>query len=108
MFLNGDAHYKNFSLIEPPLGDFKLRPAYDLLNSRLHADDSDFALEEGLLPPNRAGGKVAQQFYRLGELAGISKKQIEKVFNLLTSKNDEVLQLIEASFLEEKFKRNYT
>jgi serine/threonine-protein kinase HipA len=108
LFSNGDGHFKNFSLIETPLGDFKLSPAYDLLNSRLHVEDSDFALEEGLLPPNRAGGKVAQQFYRLGELAGISKKQVEKVFVVLTSKSDAVLELIETSFLEEKFKRNYT
>jgi len=27
LFSNGDAHFKNFSLIETPLGDFKLSPA---------------------------------------------------------------------------------
>ncbi|MGB0982290.1 MAG: type II toxin-antitoxin system HipA family toxin, partial [Winogradskyella sp.] len=31
LFSNGDAHFKNFSLIETPLGDYKLSPAYDLL-----------------------------------------------------------------------------
>jgi serine/threonine-protein kinase HipA len=50
LFSNGDAHYKNFSLIETELGDFRLSPAYDLLNSRLHINDGDFALEEGLYP----------------------------------------------------------
>ena len=108
LFSNGDAHFKNFSLIETPLGDFKLSPAYDLLNSRLHIDDKDFALEEGLLPPNLSQGKVTAQFYVLGEQAGISKKQTVKVFNDLTSKNDAVLALIKASFLNEKSKRNYT
>lgn len=108
VFSNGDAHFKNFSLIETPLGDFKLSPAYDLLTSRLHIDDKDFALDDGLLPPNLAQGKVTEQFFNLGEHASISKKQVEKVFKNLTSKQDEVLALIEASFLNDKSKRNYT
>ena len=107
LFSNGDAHFKNFSLIETPLGDYKLSPAYDLLNSRLHIDDKDFALDDGLLPPNIAQGKVTEQFYSLGEQAGISKKQVEKIFKSLTAKQDKVLTLIEASFLDDKFKRNY-
>jgi len=108
LFSNGDAHFKNFSLIETPLGDFKLSPAYDLLNSRLHIDDNDFALEDGLLPLHLAQGKITTQFYRLGEQAGISKKQIEKTVKVLTSKNQEVIKLIKASFLDEKAKKNYT
>ena len=108
LFSNGDAHFKNFSLIETPLGDFKLSPAYDLLNSRIHIDDNDFALEEGLLPPNLAQGKISTQFHILSEQAGIPKKQTEKIFKDLTSKQEDVLTLIEASFLNEKSKRNYT
>ena len=50
LFSNGDAHFKNFSIIETPLGDFRLSPAYDLLNTRIHVSDSEFALEDGLLP----------------------------------------------------------
>ena len=57
LFSNGDAHFKNFSLIETPLGDYKLSPAYDLLNSRIHIEDSDFALQDGLLPGNLSQGK---------------------------------------------------
>ena len=104
---NGDAHLKNFSLIETPLGDFKLSPAYDLLNSRMHIEDRDFALEEGLLPSNISKGKVTEQFFKLGELAGISEKQIIKVFKELTSHEDRVLHLIEVSFLNIKMKRSY-
>jgi len=107
LFSNGDAHFKNFSLIETPLGDFKLSPAYDLLNSRIHIDDNDFALVDGLLPPNLAKGKTTTQFYILGEKAGISKKQIDKVFKNLTVKQDNVLALIDLSFLNEKSKKNY-
>ena len=42
LFSNGDAHIKNFSLLETPLGDYRLSPSYDLLNSRIHIDDKDF------------------------------------------------------------------
>ncbi|WP_435139108.1 type II toxin-antitoxin system HipA family toxin [Formosa sp. A9] len=104
---NGDAHFKNFSLIETPLGDFKLSPAYDLLNSRIHIDDRDFALEDGLLPSNLNSGKVKEQFFKLGELSGIADKQILKVFESMTSHQDKVLKLIEASYLIDKLKRNY-
>lgn len=104
---NGDAHFKNFSLIETPLGDFKLSPAYDLLNSRIHIEDNDFALNEGLLPSNQKKGKIVEQFIKLGSLAGIAKKQIDKVFKTLTSDEEKVIELVNSSFLNEKTKRNY-
>ncbi len=104
---NGDAHYKNFSLLETPLGDFKLSPAYDLLNSRIHISDTDFALCEGLLPKQESTRQIHAQFFALGEKAGIPKKQIDKIFDDLTSHDEDVKQLIHNSFLSEKFKRNY-
>ncbi len=104
---NGDAHIKNFSLIETALGDFKLSPAYDLLNSRIHIEDRDFALEDGLLPLDKSNGKVSEQFFKLAELAGISKRQFEKAFKSMTTNQDKVLSLIELSYLGEKTKRNY-
>lgn len=60
LFSNGDAHFKNFSLLETPMGDYCLSPAYDLLNSRIHIEDRDFALEDGLLPRNLAQGKISK------------------------------------------------
>ena len=45
---NGDAHLKNFALLETSSGDYLLSPAYDLLNTRIHVDDADFALDKGL------------------------------------------------------------
>jgi serine/threonine-protein kinase HipA len=35
LFSNGDAHFKNFSILETSFGDYRLSPAYDLLNSRI-------------------------------------------------------------------------
>lgn len=104
---NGDAHFKNFSLLETELGDFMLSPAYDLLNSSLHINDSDFALEDGLLPKIQSKGKIKEQFYVLGEMAGIQSKQVDKIMKLLISKEDEVKTLINQSFLSEQMKRNY-
>jgi serine/threonine-protein kinase HipA len=107
LFSNGDAHFKNFSLIETPMGDFQLSPAYDLLNSRLHVQDSDFALDEGLLPKSMAKGKVVNQFYILGKEAGLADNQIAKIHQSMLSNSGIVETLISASYLNERSKRNY-
>lgn len=107
LFSNGDAHFKNFSLIETSFGDFKLSPAYDLINSRIHINDSDFALEQGLLPPKDAQGKIREQFLTLGKMAELSNQQTEKILLNLCSHKSQVLDLIGRSFLADQFKRNY-
>ena len=107
LIANGDAHCKNFSLTETALGDFRLSPAYDLLNSRIHINDKDFALDEGLLPKQYSKGKIRDQFFILGEKAAIPNKQLNKILDLLTSKVEDVSFLIQHSFLSERMKRNY-
>ena len=108
LFSNGDAHFKNFSLIETPLGDYRLSPAYDLLNTRIHIEDSDFALDDGLLPKNLAKGNVWIQLNLLAEKAALSKVQKDGIFKNLLSKKEEVEYLINSSYLNERTKRNYT
>jgi serine/threonine-protein kinase HipA len=107
LFSNGDAHFKNFSLLETPMGDYRLSPAYDLLNSRIHISDKDFALDDGLLPKNKAIGNISQQFSLLAELVGISKKAFEGLLTSMLGQADKVEKLIVASFLSDKTKRNY-
>ncbi|WP_461632561.1 HipA domain-containing protein [Labilibaculum euxinus] len=107
LFSNGDAHLKNFSLLETSMGDSRLSPAYDLLNSRIHVEDSDFALEDGLLPKNLAQGSIEKQFFILAGKAELNEKQVQKIFELLTGNMERVERLILASFLSEKTKRNY-
>jgi serine/threonine-protein kinase HipA len=107
LFSNGDAHLKNFSITETPLGDFKLSPAYDLLNSRIHIEDKDFALNEGLLPASMRRGNVAKQFQLLANSAGIPEKQMNAILALMVSKLDQVKILIDASFLKERIQRSY-
>lgn len=107
LFSNGDAHFKNFSLLETPMGDFRLSPAYDLLNTRLHIADSDFALEDGLLPRNLAKGNIMEQLHLLADHAGLVKSQIDRSLEILLSNKEKVEDLISVSYLDEKAKRNY-
>lgn len=107
LFSNGDAHFKNFSILETPMGDFRLSPAYDLLNSRIHMDDNDFALEDGLLPRNLSTGNIRSQFSILAQHAEINEKLFDNILIPMVSKSDKVEVLINASFLNEPSKRNY-
>ncbi len=107
LFSNGDAHFKNFSLLETPMGDYRLSPAYDLLNSRIHIEDRDFALEDGLLPRNLAQGKIAAQFAVLAAEAGITEKVSEAIMRTMKGQSQFVEKMIAASFLSERTKRNY-
>lgn len=107
LFSNGDAHFKNFSLIETPMGDFKLSPAYDLLNSRIHIEDKDFALDDGLLPRNLAQGKIIQQIRILSEKAGISDIVFNEILSTMLNHSEFVERLTFSSFLNDKTKRNY-
>lgn len=107
LFSNGDAHFKNFSLVETSLGDFKLSPAYDLLNSRIHIEDKYFALDDGLLPRNLAHGKISKQIKVLSEKAGISETIHNEIINTLLNQSELVKKLTFSSFLDEKTKRNY-
>lgn len=107
LFSNGDAHFKNFSLLETSMGDFRLSPMYDLLNSRIHINDNDFALDDGLLPPNLAQGKISKQFAIVAEQAEIKEKIFNDILNLMLSQSKLVDKIISSSFLNENTKRNY-
>lgn len=107
LFSNGDAHFKNFSLIETPQGDFRLSPAYDLLNTRIHMDDSDFALDDKLLPKNIAKGTILDQFKLLADKADLSKNQKDVVINNLFTNSEKIEKLVGVSYLSDKVKRNY-
>ena len=107
LFSNGDAHFKNFSILETPFGDYRLSPAYDLLNSRIHIEDKDFALDDGLLPGNIFQGKIGLQFAKLAETAEINEKSFQEIIALMISRSDLVEKMVAASFLNDTTKRNY-
>ena len=107
LFSNGDAHLKNFAILETPMGDHRLSPAYDLLNTRIHVDDSNFALEGGLLPKSMAQTTIAGQFKILAEKVEIKPKQFDTIMAGMMENSEEVIRLSNASFLEKSTQRNY-
>lgn len=112
LFSNGDAHLKNFSIIDRGGGDFRLTPAYDLLNTRLHVDDTDFALDKGLFKTDRSeffkGGKATGiTFRQFGLSIGLPETIVDKELSVFTTKHPLIDELIGSSFLSEKLKRQY-
>jgi serine/threonine-protein kinase HipA len=107
LFSNGDAHVKNFSILETPLGDYRLAPAYDLLNSSIHIKDNVFALQDGLLPKHLAQGKIMHQFSALATQAGVLPKTFAGISKKMLSGSGKVEQLTNSSFLDDTTKRNY-
>lgn len=93
-------------------GDFRLAPAYDLLSTRIHVDDTDFALNKGLFKTDRS------EFFKGGKAIGVSFKQFalsiglpetiaDKELSFFTTKHPLIDELIDRSFLSEKTKRQY-
>lgn len=114
IFANGDAHLKNFSIRETQSGDHILSPAYDLMNTSLHIDDGDFALEVGLIPKYRysdvydkTGHPCQDDFRTFGQMIGVLPKKIDEVISMFSNKSDEVESMIERSFLDDRTKRMY-
>lgn len=114
LFSNGDAHLKNFSLLESSKGDYLLSPVYDLLNTKLHVDDSDFALDKGLFlddfkseqyKKNKHPNKL--DFVEFGRRIGVSENRIEKLMAPYLEKQPLMETLISSSFLTEANKRGY-
>lgn len=107
LFSNGDAHLKNFSLLETEDGDFILSPAYDLLNTEMHQAEIDFALRGGLYPKAQYQGKILNQFLQLGKLANIPEKMADQLLAIMLNNSEEVARLIRSSFLDESAQKNY-
>lgn len=113
IYANGDAHLKNFSLILNGQ-DYRLAPAYDLLNTNLHVNGDDFGLGGGLSPDieksdvfDKTGHPCRPDFERFGNKIGLVKRRMDKILNKYTSLPESALNLIARSFLPEKAKRNY-
>jgi len=96
--------FKNFSILETGLGDYQLSPAYDLLNSRIHVKDTDFSLDQGLLPSSMRRGQIAKQFAKLADLAGISPQIFDQVIARMVSGNEQAQQSVSASFFSQSSK----
>jgi len=110
---NGDAHIKNFSLLETPDGDFRLSPAYDLINTSIHLpNDSIFALRKGLF---KEGDKIAcpmgiytgNTFFEFGKRLGLSEKIIKREIDKFCADYTKAEELISNSYFSDELKEMY-
>ena len=101
---NNDMHLKNFSLMHQAEG-IVLSPAYDLLNVNLlnPKDEEELALT---LNGKKVRIKLTD-FKALAENLRINEKVYYNSFKLFSSKNEEVMDLIDRSFLDKKKKKGY-
>jgi serine/threonine-protein kinase HipA len=111
---NGDAHLKNFSILETDSGDYILSPAYDLLNTRLHVNDSDFALQKGLFADNSKSKSYIknnhpgkEDFIEFGKRIGISEERMDDLMKPFLLTQPMIEELTSRSFLDNKFKKTY-
>ena len=114
LFSNGDAHLKNFSLLESSTGDYLLSPAYDLVNTRLHVDDTDFALDKGLFADDfksekykKNGHPSITDFIEFAKRIGVTERRVEKLLQPFLEKQSMVETLVNRSFLSDASKKGY-
>lgn len=114
LIANGDAHLKNFTLMETEQGDYILSPAYDLLCTKLHLDDHHLAMRDGLYDGDYdeatyydVGMYTGVSFKVFAEKAGISSLLAQQVIDEIVRKTPEAIELIGRSFLSEEAKEKY-
>lgn len=113
IYANGDDHLKNFSVIRQG-GDYRLAPAYDLLNTSLHVMGDDFGLDGGLSPEieksdvmDRTGHACRLDFERFGTQIGLTDARVKRVLNKYMAIPALTTKLVRNSFLNDKMKRKY-
>ena len=108
-FCNGDAHVKNFSVLQTTQGDYKLSPAYDLINTQLHIPgDPIFALRKGFYPGwNPEFGVSGKDFLEFGKLIGLDDDVARKELDRFCEDYEEIDRLVGNSFLSDPLKEKY-
>ncbi|MET1055339.1 MAG: hypothetical protein ABWY16_08535 [Pedobacter sp.] len=106
--------FLSLGLLETAQGDFVLSPAYDLLNTKLHVDDPDFALDGGLFADGFKSGDWKKNaapshldFEEFARRIGIQEKRIKVLLEPFLLGQPLVEQLIGRSFLNDSLKRGY-
>ena len=102
---NADMHLKNFSLIENPLGEYELSPAYDLLNTAIVMPEDT---EETALTINGKKSKLNRNdFQVLATSLKISNKSTNAIYTRFETVFPLWISWISQSFLSEEFKKDY-
>ncbi len=110
---NGDDHLKNFSLILHGT-NYRLTPAYDLLNTCLHVNGDDFGLDGGLSPNivksdvmDKTSHPCRLDFERFGKRIGIAEFRLKNILDKYMQLPEQTARLVSCSFLNDKMKRTY-
>ncbi|MCQ2143939.1 MAG: HipA domain-containing protein, partial [Bacteroidales bacterium] len=113
IYANGDDHMKNFSLILQG-EDYRLAPAYDLLNTSVHVNGDDLGLDGGLSPDiarsdvyDKTGHPCRVDFERFGLKIGLLETRLSRILDRYMTLPDSSRGLIGRSFLSDKAKRHY-
>ncbi|HBJ86002.1 MAG TPA: hypothetical protein DDZ88_19465 [Verrucomicrobiales bacterium] len=109
---NGDAHLKNFSVLETPFGDSALSPAYDLLCTTLHLpNESRTALDffDGFATPSfDANGFVKHaDFTELAHRFSIRPDRAEAILRRHIHELPAIDALLDSSLLSTEAKTRY-
>lgn len=112
---NGDAHIKNFSIYSPHQdGVYELTPAYDLINTSLHADGFRTALDLFKDEENYNGKFFkdngfygASDFLEFARRIGIVEKRAQKFIRDITAHIPEMDEMLDKSFLSDGAKVLY-
>lgn len=109
--LNDDAHLKNFSLIERN-GEYRLSPAYDLINTSLQLMNPHiFALDKGLIKEGMAFSDThtisRSDFEEFGKRIGLPIKVIKQEIDMFAAEQPLVKELLGRSFLSPSLQKQY-
>lgn len=109
--LNDDAHLKNFSLINQG-NEYRLSPAYDLINTSLHLyNPRIFALDKGLFREGMPSGDThsvgSKEFLEFARRIGIPEKMAQRELKRFSEEKSLVHNLIDHSFLSDDLKKLY-
>jgi len=114
LFSNGDAHLKNFSLIETIDHDFILSPAYDLICTRLHVEDGYFALDDGLYDGaietasfQALGFYAYDDFYQFGIKLNIPEQRVQKILKTFTNTYEAISIIIGRAYISKQSRNLY-
>jgi serine/threonine-protein kinase HipA len=111
---NGDAHLKNFSLIRhDDTKEYRLAPAYDLLNTRLHLPNEsrtalDLFQDDFETPSFKANGYYAyDDFVEFAKRLGIVETRYQRFIREFIEGQEEVNKFIDRSALTDAAKDSY-
>lgn len=80
-----------------------LAPAYDVMNTRLHVQDSDFALGKGLFADGReSGANMAAHFTEWAEEIGIGTETARRIIHTALASQPRVEAMVQESALSRK------